>query len=108
MDRSRAALRVAENLFATEAAVEDALTRAALLMREMIVARRMIGLPPTAGDAALRRVSAALDALGEAQREIIGSHGELETLRRATGLRVTGFGPLIKPMTGAAEDRPAD
>ena len=107
MDRSRAASTVAESLFATEAAVEEALSRAVQLMRSMVAARRGLGLPATAGDAALRRVSATLDALGEAQREIVRAHGELEALRRRAGLRITGFGPLVKPMTGASEE-PAD
>lgn len=107
MDRSRAASTVAESLFATEDAVEEALSRAAQLMRGMVAARRGLGLPSTAGDAALRRVSATLDALGEAQREIVRAHGELDALRRRTGLRIIGFGPLIKPMAGAAEE-PAD
>ena len=108
MDRSQIASSVAKALFATEAAVEDALAQSALLMRGMITARRALGLPLAAGDPALRRVSATLDALGDAQREIVGAHGELEALRRKTGLRIIGFGPLIKPMTGAAEEQPAD
>lgn len=108
MDRSRIASAVADDLFATEAAVDDALGRAARLMRGMIDARRALGLSAAAGDQALRRASAALNALGEAQREIVRTHGELEALRKEAGLRVVGFGPLIKPLTGAAQDQPAD
>ena len=108
MDRARIASAVAGDLFATEAAVEDALGRAAQLMRRMIDARRALGLPATAGDPALRRASAALNALGEAQREIVRTHGELEALRRENGLRVIGFGPLVKPLAGAAERQSAD
>lgn len=108
MDRTLVASAVAENLFATEAAVEDALAQAVLLMRRMMDARRALGLPMAAGDPALRRVSAAVDALGEAQREIVRTHGELETLRSEIGLRILGFGPLHKPLAGAAEDQVAD
>ncbi|MDO9223834.1 MAG: hypothetical protein Q7U20_09015 [Caulobacter sp.] len=108
MDRTLIASTVAERLFATETAVEDAMAQAVSLMRGMIGARRALGLPSAMGDPALRRVSAALSALGEAQREIVRTHGELETLRKEAGLRVVGFGPLLKPLTGAAESQPAD
>lgn len=108
MDRVRIASAVAEDLFATETAVEDALTRTALLLRRMIEARRTLGLSVTAGDPALRRVAAVMEALGEAQSQIVLTHGELETLRRAIGLRGSAFGPLLKPLAGAAEDQPAD
>ena len=108
MDRTLVASAVAENLFATEAAVEDALTQAVLLMRRMMDARRELGLPITAGDPALRRLSAVVTALGDAQREIVRTHGELDSLRADIGLRGIGFGPLFKPMAGAPEDQPAD
>lgn len=108
MDRTLVASAVAENLFATEAAVEDALAQAVLLMRRMMDAQRELGLPATTGDPALRRVSAAVNALGEAQKEIVRTHGELDSLRTEIGLRVVGFGPLRKPLTGAAEDQAAD
>lgn len=108
MDKARVASAVAEDLFATEIAVEDALARAVLLMRRMMDARRALGLSPTIGDPALRRVSAAVTALGEAQREIVRTHDELERVRQEVGLRGIGFGALLKPQAGAAEDQPAD
>ena len=108
MDRTLVASAVAENLFATEDAVEDALSRAVLLMRRMMDARRELGLSATTGDPALRRVTAAVNALGEAQKEIVRTHGELESLRTEIGLRIIGFGPLHKPLTGAAEEQTTD
>lgn len=108
MDKTLVASAVAENLFATETAVEDALGQAVLLMRRMMDARRELGLPAMVGDPALRRVTAAVNALGEAQKEIVRTHGELEALRTEMGLEVIGFGPLHKPLTGAAEDQTAD
>ena len=108
MDRTLITSAVAEELFATETAVEDALSRTAVLMRRMIEARRTLGLPVAAGDPALRRVAAVMEALGEAQSRIVLTHGELETLRQDIGLRVSAFGPLLKPLTGVAEDQPVD
>lgn len=108
MDRTLVASAVAENLFATETAVEEALGRAVLLMRRMMDARRELGLPATVGDPALRRVTAAVNALGEAQKEIVRTHGELESLRSEMGLGDIRFGPLNKPLAAAAEDQAAD
>lgn len=108
MDKMLVASAVAESLLATEAAVEDALGRAVALMRRMMDARRALGLPVTAADPAFRRVSATVDALGVAQREVVRAHGELETLGTGLGLRNTNFGPLVKPSGEAAEPQSAD
>lgn len=97
MDRRLVATRVAETLFDTETAIDDALAKAVRLLRQMMDARRALGLTLAAGDPALRRVSAAVNALGEAQREIVRTHGELDALRPGLGLSEVAFGPLIKP-----------
>lgn len=108
MDRSRIASTVAENLFATEDAVEDALARAAHLLKSLVDARRRLGLPADAGEDVMRRVSRSLEALGAARQEMVLAHGDLEALRRRAGLRLIGFGPLLKPQTGAADKQPTD
>lgn len=108
MDKMQVASAVAESLLATEATVEKALGRAVALMREMMDARRALGLPVSAADPALRRVSAAVDALGVAQREVLRTHGELEALGTDLGLRSAGFGPLVKPTGKATEPQPTD
>ena len=108
MDRNAIASAVAESLFKTEAAVDDALVQAVGLMRRMMDARRALGLPPATGDRALMRVTAAVDALGEAQREMVRTHGEMGSLGQALGLGDLGFGPLIKPLEGRVEPLPTD
>ncbi len=106
MEKVLVASAVAESLFGAEAAVEEALARAVALMRQMMDARRALGLSVAEGDPALQRVTAAMDALGDAQRELIRTHGELELLGRTLGLPVIGFGPLIKPAGGLTESFP--
>lgn len=108
MDRALVASAVADALFSTEAAVDEALVQAVVLMRQMMDARRTLGLSVVDGDPALKRVKAAVQALGEAQREITRTHGELETLGRDLGFKALGFGPLIKPLGGLAEPQPTD
>lgn len=104
MDKTRIASAVAGDLFATEAAIEDALARAARLLRGMVEARRSLGLPAATGDAALRRVTATVEALGAAQQEMVATHGVLEALRQDLGLPGLAFGPLIKPAGRIADD----
>lgn len=108
MDKVLVASAVAESLFASETAVEDALARTVALMRRMMDARRALGLSVVDGDRAFQRVTAAVDALGDAQRELIRTHGELESLSRDLGLPALGFGPLIKPAGGLTERLPAE
>ena len=108
MEKVLVASAVAESLFATETAVEEALTRAVALMRQMMDARRALGLSVAAGDPAFQRVTAAMNALGDAQRELVRTHGELEALGKTLGLPAMGFGPLIKPTGGQPELRPMD
>jgi hypothetical protein len=72
----------------------------------MMDARRTLGLSVADGDPAFRRVTAAMDALGDAQREISRAHGELEALGKAFDLPALGFGPLIKPAAGPTESFP--
>ena len=97
MDRGAVAIRVAETLYDTETAIDEALETAVRLLRRLMDARRTLGLTLAAGDPALRRVSATVNALGEAQREIVRVHEELDALRADLGLSGIAFGPLIKP-----------
>lgn len=104
MDRTQVAATVAADLFDAETAVDEALARAARLMRRMIVARRELGVSPAVVDPAMRRVEAAVNALGDAQREIVRTHDALEDLRRDLDLPARAFGPLVKPEGRAAEN----
>ncbi|MFZ5669609.1 MAG: hypothetical protein ACOY4K_08945 [Pseudomonadota bacterium] len=107
MDRTRIAAVVAGELFATESAVETALAQAVGLMRRMIETRRALGLSPATGDPAMRRVEAVVNALGDAQREIVRTHDALDAVRRVAGLPAQAFGPLVKPEGRLEEDEPA-
>ena len=66
MEKVFVARKVAQKLFATEAALDTAITEAAELMAEMLKARRELGLSAVVGDNAPAKLVAALAALGEA------------------------------------------
>lgn len=97
MNRMTTATEVAQELAATEAAVETALAQAVRLLRRMMDARRELGLPVGVGEPAMRSVTAAVSALGEAQQDVVRTHGVLHALQRDLGLPTTDFGALAKP-----------
>jgi len=106
MDSLPVASAVAGALITTESAVDDALAQAVALMRRMISARRELGLPVAITDPAMGRVSAAVNALGDAQRELVRAHGDLARIGADLGLGDLGFGPLVKPTGGRGGPQP--
>jgi hypothetical protein len=108
MDSLPVASAVARALVTTESAVDEALAQAVALMRRMISARRELGLPVATTDPVMGRVSAAVNALGDAQRELVRAHGDLARIGADLGLGDLGFGPLVKPTGGPAEPQPVD
>jgi len=97
MNRLTTATEVAQELVATEAAVEAALAQAVRLLRRMMDARRELGLRVGVGEPALRSVTAAVSSLGQAQQDMVRTHGDLHALQRDLGFSATAFGPLVKP-----------
>ncbi|MES2035264.1 MAG: hypothetical protein V4466_13910 [Pseudomonadota bacterium] len=97
MDQNTTVIEVAGELTGTEAAVDAALTQAVRLMRRMMEARRELGLPVGVGEPALRSVTAAITALGQAQLDVARTHGDLHALQNDLGLGAVAFGPLLKP-----------
>lgn len=97
MNRTMIATEVARDLTSAEEAVDAALAQSVRLLRRMMDARRELGLPVGAGEPALKSVIAAVSSLGEAQRDMTRSHGDLQALQRDLGLPSVAFGPLIKP-----------
>lgn len=103
MDKTTTAAEVARELTATEDAVEAALAQAVRLMRRMMEARRELGLPIGVGEPALRSVTAAITALGQAQLDVARTHGHLDAVQNDLGLGGLAFGPLLKPRSVAPD-----
>jgi hypothetical protein len=79
--------RVATKLFATENAVDSALTETAGLVADMIQARKDLGLSAMVGEAAQAKLVEAIAALGAARSAVIAAHGQLEETKLRLGVR---------------------
>lgn len=97
MDHARTALEVARELTAAESSVEAALVQAVRLMRQVMDARRTLGLPTGADEPSLKSIVAAVSALGEAQQAMVRTHRSLDQLQHEYDLPAVNFGPLLKP-----------
>lgn len=97
MDRVEVVKAVADELFATEQAVDAAIIQATGLVTKMIEGRAAAKLSPVVGAEAQAKVMAAVAALGEAREAVVAAHGELAKTHRKVGLGVYAAGPLDKP-----------
>jgi len=87
MEKVFVAQRVASKLFATEAAVDGALSEAAELMTEMLKARKDVKISTVVGDDAAAKLVDAIKALGEARTAMVGVHNELAEVKLRLGIR---------------------
>lgn len=104
--RREVATKVAENLFATETAVDEALAKAAQFMGMMPAARQEARLSAVVGQDVFDRVMAALAALNDARREMVAAHHALSEVQGQMGLGAVNFGGLIdKPAYASVQAR---
>ena len=97
MEKALVAQRVANRLFATEKAVDAAMTEAASLMTAMVEARAELGLSAVVGDDATGKVAQAIATLAEARRAVVAAHGDLADLKLRVGIRTKLIGVSDKP-----------
>ena len=98
---------VADDLFATEKAVDDAIAQATDMVATMIQARRDANLSAVVGAEAQAKMIEAIAALGAARTAVVASHAEMSKVQRLVGLGHVAVGPTDKPEddTGTG-DRP--
>lgn len=97
MEKALVAQRVANRLFATEKAVDSAMTEAALLMTSLVEARADLGLSAVVADDATGKVAQAIATLAEARRAVVSAHGDLADLKLRIGIRTKLIGVTDKP-----------
>lgn len=97
MEKALVAQRVANRLFATEKAVDVAMTEAASLMTSFIEARSDLGLSAVVGDHATAKVAQAIATLADARRAVVEAHAELADLKVRVGIRTKLIGVVDKP-----------
>ena len=103
---------LAARLFATEAAIDQALASAASLAAALPAARVDAWLSATAGQRAFTEAAATISALADARAHIVQTHHTLSALARRLGLDDLTVGPLDKPgdrepIGGGGGDGPA-
>ncbi|RRN62339.1 hypothetical protein [Caulobacter sp. 602-1] len=95
MEKVFVAQRVANKLYATEAAVDAATVEVMEMMAELIQARKDLGLSATVGNGASAKFAEAVQALATARTAIVDAHKQLDETRLRVGIR-TRMGGFIK------------
>jgi hypothetical protein len=109
--RQEVAQKVANHLYAVEAAIDIALTRAAELNAAMPMARSEARLSAIIGQDAFDRAAETFTALVQARRRIVETHESLDQTRARIGLREVAAGdgeekiPFTAPLTGREGSR---
>ncbi|HEY8615548.1 hypothetical protein [Phenylobacterium sp.] len=88
MEKVFVAQKVAKKLFATEAAVDSALSEAAELMSVMLAARKDVNTSLVFADDCQVKLMEAMKALSEARTAMVGVHNELNEAKLRLGVRI--------------------
>ena len=90
--RKEVALQVTRSLYATEDAIDNALTQVAKFVAELPAARQEAKFAACVGQDAIAQAVAAMMALSEAREAMVKAHDSLATVRDQFGLTPVGFG----------------
>ncbi|RZJ90306.1 MAG: hypothetical protein EON88_18735 [Brevundimonas sp.] len=104
MERTEIIAGVAGDLYATELAVDAAITQAATLIQSMISGRTALNVSAVAGTGSQAKAMEALTALGAAREAIVACHGELQKDHRKMGWGTYAAGPVNKPDDGVTTE----
>ncbi|MCI3134412.1 hypothetical protein [Phenylobacterium aquaticum] len=96
MEKAFVAQRVATKLFATEAAVDQAMVEATELMADLLKARKDVNAPMVFADDVQVKLMDAIRALSEARSAMVGVHGQLGEAKLRLGIRTKMVGELEK------------
>lgn len=96
MEKAFVAQRVANKLFATEAAVDAAMVETMEMMAELIQARKDLELSATVGNGASAKLANAVTALAAARTAVVEAHAELDEVRQRIGIRTKLIGVIGK------------
>lgn len=96
VEKAFVAQRVANKLFATEAAVDAAMVETMEMMAELIQARKDLGLSATVGNGVSAKLGDAVSALAAARTAVVEAHLELDEVRQRIGIRTKLIGVIGK------------
>ena len=107
MEKAFVAQKLANKLFATEAAVDAAMAEAMNLLAGMAEARKEAGVSATVGDGATAKIAEAIAILAQARTAVVAAHDELADLKLRVGIRTKLVGVTDKPPEQVTEEVPA-
>jgi hypothetical protein len=90
-----AARHVAGHIGPIEMALDDTFAKTASLLAYLPEARSIANLPLSTGHGAQLRLLASLNAIAQAQQEMLAAHQEFAETRADLRLPETGFGGLV-------------
>jgi hypothetical protein len=97
MDRTEVVASVASDLYATEQAIDAAITAATTLVQSMIGARTLLKISPVAAAGSQAKAIEAIAALSTAREAAVACHAEMAKDHRRLGYGTFAVGPLDKP-----------
>ena len=97
MDKSEIIAGVANELYASEAAIDAAIAQATTLVQTLVAARAPLNASAVAGSQSQTKMVEAIAALGQAREAMVGAHQELARDHRRMGWGVYAAGPINKP-----------
>ncbi len=103
-DKSLVAQGVANQLYATEKAIDAAIAEASQLMSVMMSAQAEVRVSPVYTDEAVARAAECMAALAASRRQVVSTHNELEQLKQKLGMRVRMFGKTAIHERGAVSE----
>jgi hypothetical protein len=106
-ERIAAAQSVADCLFEFEKALDEAFALGSALSSRIVTARLEARLSAVLGQDAIEGSVRTLALLGDARRELVGTHRHLKSCADQIGLREVSFGDLLKPPKAAAVEAPS-
>lgn len=104
VEKAFVAQRVANKLFATEAAVDAAMVETMEMIAELIQARKDLNLSATVGNGASAKLGDAVAALTAARTAVVEAHAELDEVRQRVGIRTKLIGVIGKEGMLAQQD----
>lgn len=97
MDKSEIIAGVANELYASEAAIDAAIAQATTLVQTLVAARAPLNASAVAASQSQTKMVEAIAALGQAREAMVGAHQELARDHRRMGWGTFAAGPMDKP-----------
>jgi hypothetical protein len=98
MEKAFVVKRVAEKLWATENAIDEAIGQTSILMADVVTARKEVKAGAGLTEPATTKIIQAMSALSEARAAMLEAHEALEEVKLRLGVRTKMWKPFPQLM----------